>query len=176
MIELDGDWVSCHDKSGNRAYFPYNKIHPDYTQDGYVLVTAEEFLDYFDCVDSTYDDSYFQTYYYFKHLHIGKEVEFEDIHICKDKLQDMVINALLNDNYRCQVFTRSYDDWEFIVSLDTLVDGHFYCDYTVDHILKELGLPDLYTLQADFDTNDIEIENEDTNPYPIMKTLKDGLK
>lgn len=169
MIELDDDWVSCHDKSGNRAYFPYNKIHPDYTQDGCVLVTAEEFLYYFYCVDSTYDDSYFQTYYYFKQLHTGKEVEFEDIHISKDTLMDMVICALTCDNGRCQVFNRSYDDWEFIVSLDTLMDENFYCDYTVDHILKELGLPDLYTLQADFDTNDIEIENEDTDPYPIMK-------
>ncbi|UYD59209.1 hypothetical protein HPMBJEAJ_00094 [Aeromonas phage avDM6] len=168
MIELDDDWVSCHDKSGNRAYFPYDNIHPDYTQDGYVLVTAKEFLDYYDCVDSTYDDSYFQTYDYFKQLHTGKEIEFEDIHISKDALQDMAINALLNDNYRCQVFNRSYDEWEFITSLDTVMDDHFYCDYTVDHILKEMKLPDLYTLQADFLTDDIQFEDEN-NPYPIMK-------
>lgn len=161
MTELNEDWVLCYDDSGNPAYFPYDKIHPDYTKDGYVLVTAQEFMDHYNLIDGTFDFSYDETYDHFKRIHKGKDVEFEDIRISKSYLKDMVINALTCDYDRCQVFRHSYEDWEFLVSLDSVVDQYFVCDYTVDNILGELGIPDAYELQLNYETSDLQFDNQE---------------
>lgn len=166
MIELNDDWVKCYDINRNPAYFPYNNIHPDYEQENYVLVTAQEFMEYYDLIDGTFDYSYDETYTHFKHKHAGKEVEFEDIHFSKDELMDMVTNALVNDVDRCQVFRRPYEDWDFIVSLDNTMDSYFICDFTVDQILYELGIPSVYDLQVNHETSDLQI---DDNDIPSMK-------
>ena len=73
----------------------------------------------------------------------------------------MVINALACDYDRCQVFRRSYEDWEFLVSLDSVVDQYFVCDYTVDNILGELGIPDAYELQFSYETSDLQFDNQE---------------
>lgn len=161
MIELSDDWVLCYDDLGNPAYFPYNKIHSDYKQDDHVMISADEFMDMYNRVDSTFDDSYDTTYYYFKKLHAGKEVDFEEIRITKDLLTDFVITALWNDKDRVQVFNRSYEDWDFLVSLDSVMDNHFVCDYTVDQILGEFGIPDVYTLQMYYETEDVQFNDEE---------------
>lgn len=161
MIELSDDWVLCHDDQGNPAYFPYNKIHSDYKQDDYVMISADEFMDMYNRVDSTFDDSYDTTYYYFKNLHTGKDVDFEEIHISKEDLTTYVFNALWNDKDRIQVFLRSYEDWEFLVSLDNVMDNYFICDYTVDQILGELSIPDVYTLQMNYETDDLQFDDEE---------------
>lgn len=161
MIELNDTWVLCHDDKGNPAYFPYDQIHSDYTQDGYVLVTAQEFMYHYDLIDGTFDFAYDETYDHFKRVHKGKEVEFEDIHISKDYLKDMVINALVCDYDRCQIFRRSYEEWEFVESLAVVIDNNFICDYTVDQILGELGIPDIYNLQMNYETDDLQFDDEE---------------
>jgi hypothetical protein len=171
-IELSNEWVLCRSKCGKyKGYFKTGEIPPDYMEDNKVWISAKEFINHFDLIDTCFDRSWEQTVEYFVKKNSPSECEFENIVFSKDDLKGYVINALITDIDRLIVsFGFEYDDWYYVESV--LRRRDFFIvedDYCVDDALSDLGLPSSNELH-NYETTDLSYTIKD-NAYSF--TLKE---
>lgn len=119
------------------------------------IINREEFMEKMLSFQERLETSYIKTKTFFDEKYPQSAVEFIGCgYITKEELVKIVKTALQYD-FEQKITYKTYYEWMFLKSVDTMLEYTFECDVYLNDVLWDLGLPEFETMEREYSVADL---------------------